>query len=47
MKKKEILWESQDAEDKIVNKKEVEFIEKYRSNEKRVGYNQWPKAKST
>ncbi|MFR9710219.1 hypothetical protein ACL02P_12490 [Paenibacillus sp. MB22_1] len=41
--RKEILWESDNASDKEVNKKEIEHIKKYRSNDPDVGYNQWPK----
>jgi len=43
--RKEILWESETASDKEVNQKEVEFINKYRSNDPVSGYNQWPKFK--
>jgi hypothetical protein len=42
---KEILWES-DEEDAVVNKKEVEFITKLKSNNPKIGYNQWPKYKN-
>ena len=45
--KKEILWYSKNAENKEVNKKEIEFILKYQSNNPKVGYNQWPKLKKT
>lgn len=41
--RKEILWESEDASDQEVNRKEVELIGQYRSNNPVVGYNQWPK----
>lgn len=41
--KREILWESEDASDKEVNQKEVEFIRQYKSNDPIVGYNQLPK----
>lgn len=41
--RKEILWESYNAADKDVNEKEVEFINKYKSNDPKIGYNQWPK----
>ena len=44
--RREILWQSLDASDNEVNKKEVEFIEKYQSNNPAVGYNKWPKYKS-
>jgi len=43
---KEILWESETASDKEVNKMEVEFIKKHSSNKPNVGYNQWPKFNS-
>jgi len=43
--RREILWESEDATETEVNKKEVEFILKYKSNDPSVGYNQWPKFK--
>lgn len=43
--RKEILWESEDASDKEVNQKEIEFITSYRSNDPAIGYNQWPKFK--
>ena len=45
--KKEILWESETASDSEVNHKEVEFINKYKSNNLTIGYNQWPKPKNT
>jgi hypothetical protein len=41
--RKEILWESENAPARLVNKKEVEYIRKYRSNDPSIGYNQWPK----
>ncbi len=40
---KEILWESDTASDNEVNRKEVEFIRSFRSNDPAIGYNQWPK----
>ena len=43
--RKEILWESDDAPDQMVNQKEIEFIHKFRSNDPSIGYNQWPKLK--
>lgn len=43
--RKEILWESETASDAEVNRKEVEFIRLYRSNDSQIGYNQWPKLK--
>lgn len=39
----EILWETENCTDKEVNKMEVEFIKKFKSNNSRIGYNQWPK----
>jgi hypothetical protein len=41
--RKEILWESESAPDQLVNKKEVEYIRKFKSNDPSIGYNQWPK----
>lgn len=41
--RKEILFESED--EKEVNKKEVEFIRKYKSNDPSIGYKQWQKNK--
>ncbi len=41
--RKEIIWESDDATDREVNKKEVEMIILYNSNDPSIGYNQWPK----
>jgi hypothetical protein len=43
--RREILWQSPDALDQEVNKKEVEFIKQYQSNNPVIGYNQWPKFK--
>ena len=45
--RKEILWESEDASDEEVSKKELEFIRRLRSNEPAVGYNRWPRAGSS
>ncbi|MBK1707434.1 GIY-YIG nuclease family protein [Halochromatium glycolicum] len=41
--KKEIIWQSDTATDQEVNKKEIEYIREYNSNDSSVGYNQWPK----
>ena len=41
--RREIIWES--VSDTEVNKKEVEFILKYKSNDQSIGYNRWPKRK--
>ncbi|QNK40144.1 GIY-YIG nuclease family protein [Caproicibacter fermentans] len=40
---KEILWDSETATDAEVNKKEVEYIQLYNSNNPLIGYNRWPK----
>jgi len=40
---KEILWENNTVEDKEVNKKEVEYIKLFNSNNPKIGYNKWPK----
>lgn len=45
--RREILWESESATDSEVNAKEVELILTNRSNDPRIGYNQWPKFKPT
>lgn len=44
--RKEILWESESASDMEVNRKEVELIMKFRSNDPAIGYNRWPKFKA-
>ncbi|HEV8713369.1 MAG TPA: GIY-YIG nuclease family protein [Candidatus Binatia bacterium] len=41
--RKEILWESDTASEEEVNRKEVEFIRSFRSNDPAIGYNQWPR----
>ena len=43
--RKEVLWESENATDKVLSDKEVEMIRKYPSNNPKIGYNQWPKFK--
>lgn len=43
--RKQILWESETAEDKEVNLKEVELIKELQSNNPNIGYNQWPEFK--
>jgi hypothetical protein len=40
--RKEILWESEEAVDAEVNRKEVELINRYQSNNPNIGYNRWP-----
>ena len=42
---KDILWETETATDQQVNQKEVEFINKFKSNNPIIGYNRWPKFK--
>ena len=44
--RKEILYEAENLTDKEINKMEVEFINKYQSNNPAIGYNQWPKFKT-
>ncbi len=41
--RKEILWESESAAIQEINKKEIEFILKYKLNNPKIGYNQRPK----
>ncbi|MGD6807864.1 MAG: GIY-YIG nuclease family protein [Candidatus Bathyarchaeia archaeon] len=43
--KRQVIWQSNDATDKEVNKKEVELILKYQSNNPKIGYNRSPKFK--
>ncbi len=40
---KEILFKSNSTEE--INKKEVELIKVYQSNNPKIGYNKWPKFK--
>ena len=44
--RKEIIWESESATDQEVNKKEIEFILEYKSNDPLIGYNRWPKLRN-
>ncbi len=44
--RKQILWESENATEKELSEKEIEFIRKYGSNDPSIGYNKWPKFKS-
>ena len=41
--RKAILWESDTSTQQEVNKKEIEFILKYNSNDPTIGYNKRPK----
>ena len=43
--RKEIIWQSEDATTEEVNRKEVELIRLFDSNNPDIGYNQWPKRK--
>jgi hypothetical protein len=43
--RKQILWESQDAEDSEVTSKERELIILHRANDPAIGYNRRPKPK--
>ena len=43
--RREIIWQSNDATDKEVNKKEIELILKNQSNNPKIGYNRLPKFK--
>jgi hypothetical protein len=45
--RREIVWESDTATDAEINKKEVELILSQRSNDPKIGYNQWPKFRTT
>jgi hypothetical protein len=40
---REILWSTENASDEEVNKKEIEYIFKFHSNNPLIGYNNWPK----
>ena len=43
--RKEIIWESENASDKEVSLKEIEYINYFKSNDPTIGYNKWPKLK--
>lgn len=43
--RREILWKSDTATRNEINAKEIEFIERMRSNNPNIGYNRWPKFK--
>jgi hypothetical protein len=43
--RKQILWESDCADDSELRRVEIEFIRSYRSNEPSVGYNRCPHAR--
>ncbi len=40
--RKEILWESPDADHDEVTRVMIEWIERLRANEPDIGYNRWP-----
>jgi len=40
--RKQILWESEDVSVQDLNRKEIEFILKYHSNDPAIGYNRRP-----
>jgi hypothetical protein len=44
--RKQILWESEQASERELSEKEVEFINEFQSNNPKIGYNQWPKFKN-
>lgn len=41
--RKQILFESKNITDQEINKKEVELIREFQSNNPDIGYNKWPK----
>jgi hypothetical protein len=43
--RRQILWESEDAEDAVVRRKGIDFVRELRSNDPAIGYNRWPKLK--
>jgi len=45
--RKQILWESENASERELSEKEVEFIRQFKSNNPVIGYKQWPKFKDT
>lgn len=40
---RDILWESEDADQKEVNQMERRAIVEFRANDPAIGYNRWPK----
>lgn len=40
---KEILFEAEAVSDEEINRREVESIRLYQSNNPKIGYNRWPK----
>lgn len=45
--RKQILWASEKATDQEVNRMEVKFILEHKSNDPKIGYNQWPRFRPT
>jgi len=43
--KREIIWKSEKASNREVNKKELRYILRYKSNDPTIGYNRWPRYK--
>lgn len=41
--RKQILFEAENITDQEINKKEVEYIREFQSNNPNIGYNRWPK----
>jgi hypothetical protein len=41
--RRQVIWQSNDATNEEVNRKEVELILKYQSNKPEIGYNRSPK----
>jgi len=44
---RDILWQSETATRSELNQMEIEFILEFRSNDPRVGYNQFPRRTTT
>jgi hypothetical protein len=43
--RRQVIWQSSEATDEEVNRKEVELIIEYQANNPKVGYNRLPKFK--
>lgn len=43
--RKTVLWESSDADNSEVNRREVDTIRELRSNDPAIGYNRWAKVR--
>lgn len=44
--RKIILWESDEADLREINRMELRFIRELRANDPRIGYNRWPRFKA-